>query len=388
MSRVLLLGASVRAMAMSAHRAGWQAWAIDLFGDRDLSRLGSTQRCAAELYPSGLVAQATKLPMMPWLYTGALENAPDVLDQIGQVRPLWGNEAARVRSLRDPWFLAESLRRANLPALDVYRGAHELPSGRFLRKPRASAAGIGIMPAHSNCGGTSQADYYQRQVTGRPGSSIFIANGSRAYYYGSTWLLTGSAWLHTPRPFQYAGNIGPIRLPREAWTIVSRAAQVLTQQGHLRGLFGLDWVMANGCAWITEINPRYPASVEVLELSQGIPYLAAHAQGCRGEPLAEVEVPESMGVIGKAILYAQRPLVFPKQGPWEWPLATAFSTWEIPPYADIPHPGQAIAAGAPIFTLLERAAEPIACEQQLKRRVREVQAWLEGDSANAANTVE
>ena len=45
----------------------------------------------------------------------------------------------------------------------------------------------------------------------------------------------------------------------------------------LRGLFGVDFVLSEGVPWPVEINPRYTASVEVLE------YADPHAPyGLRG----------------------------------------------------------------------------------------------------------
>src|SRR5213592_4147754 len=102
---VLLLGASVRAAAFSAQRAGLRPWAIDLFADRDLAAVCPARAVPPGRYPAGLVELAREMPPGPWLFTGALENRPGLIERITRDRPLWGNDAACLRRARDPFAL-------------------------------------------------------------------------------------------------------------------------------------------------------------------------------------------------------------------------------------------------------------------------------------------
>ena len=55
---------------------------------------------------------------------------------------------------------------------------------------------------------------------------------------------------------------------------LARLGQVLAAGCGIRGLFGVDCVEENSVFWPVEINPRYTASVEVLEYASGLPALA------------------------------------------------------------------------------------------------------------------
>src|SRR5207249_9264748 len=79
-----------------------------------------------------------------------------------------------------------------------------------------------------------------------------------------TRQLVGEPWLHAA-PFHYCGSIGPLPLSESLWRKFWRIGTVLAKAFRLRGLFGVDCVLRDGIPWPVEVNPRYPASVEVLE---------------------------------------------------------------------------------------------------------------------------
>lgn len=76
---VILLGASTRAAAVSARRAGWTPWCADLFADADLQRIAAFRKVALETYPRGLLDALADAPPGPVVYTGALENWPNLI---------------------------------------------------------------------------------------------------------------------------------------------------------------------------------------------------------------------------------------------------------------------------------------------------------------------
>ncbi len=85
---ILLLGASVRSLAWSARRAGFDPIGLDLFGDRDLTAVGASTRIAPEDYPHGFEALSATFPgEVPCVYSGAMENHPDLLDAAGPPTP-------------------------------------------------------------------------------------------------------------------------------------------------------------------------------------------------------------------------------------------------------------------------------------------------------------
>ena len=72
-SRLSVVGASARAAAGSAQRAGWAVRTSDLFGDDDLRALAEYEPLDGS-YPMAFEDFVGRGPEIPWLYTGALEN--------------------------------------------------------------------------------------------------------------------------------------------------------------------------------------------------------------------------------------------------------------------------------------------------------------------------
>ncbi|HEY1381511.1 MAG TPA: ATP-grasp domain-containing protein [Gemmataceae bacterium] len=374
---LILIGASGRAAAFSAVRAGLRPWAIDLFADRDLAAVCPARAVPPGQYPAGLALMACEAPPGPWLYTGALENRPEIVERIARDRPLWGNAAAYLRRARDPFALAAALRAADAPCPDVRRLGNELPPGRWLLKPVASAGGIGIRLASARHSGRSRNPtrrlLLQRFVEGESRAGVFCADEGGCRLLGVTRQFVGECWLHAP-PFRYAGSIGPLPLTPTEQAAWDRLGAAVTAFAGLRGLFGVDAVVRDGVPWPVEVNPRYTASVEVLEYATGLRALALHRRAF--DPSAPiVQVGPRAGLVGKAVWYAPRPLTVPADGPWEAVLRQP--PLDAPPaFADIPPAGQRVAAGRPVLTAFAAGDSAAECERRLRVIASELDAWL------------
>ena len=81
----------------------------------------------------------------------------------------------------------------------------------------------------------------------------------------------------------------------------------------LIGLFGVDLILRDDVPWPVEVNPRYTASVEVLELALGRSLLADHARACDAEPTGPVMAPVALRprFVGKLIVFAPTRCRFP-----------------------------------------------------------------------------
>ena len=110
---LVVVGASVRAIAGSAARAGFIVHAADLFGDLDLRELAATVETVRP-YPAGLPAAIAAFPPAPWIYTGALENHPELIAVMAAARPLAGCSPEAVARVRDTDNVAALVREAGL----------------------------------------------------------------------------------------------------------------------------------------------------------------------------------------------------------------------------------------------------------------------------------
>jgi predicted ATP-grasp superfamily ATP-dependent carboligase len=383
---LIIAGASARAAAASALRAGFTPWCTDLFADVDLLRACPVRRIALHDYPRGILAALRDAPPGPWMYTGALENRPDLVARVD--RPLWGNPADVLRRVRSPFRVAEALGRRGLPCPAVCSGPPTAPARCWLIKPRRGAGGAGIR-FHDPARALPARAYLHEWIDGVSCSAVFIGDGSgQVELFGTTRQLIGETWLHAP-PFHWCGNIGPLRLPAETQTTLERIGRALVEDFGLRGLFGVDFVLRDGVPWPVEVNPRYPASVEVLERATEKSALLASYRACPGgaRPVADetinpapADLSRSAGpsppvrpgrdvLWGKAVVFAPRSLVFPAGGPWESALAMPLHDPEVL-FADIPAPGTRVEAGQPVCTVFASGTTIAECAEGLRRRAQ------------------
>ncbi len=347
--RVLILGATARAAAASARRAGLTPFAIDLFADRDTVELcESARRVPLADYPRGLFDAARRLPPMPWLYTGGLENYPsEILHLATRQELLWGPSVLGGRDMAlasvAGWLRPFGIETAAL---------EDRPAGNgvWVRKSFWTAGGRGVRVAVPG-DGREPGVRYQRFVPGRPMSVLFAGSTRMATHH----QLIGEPWLHAPG-FTYCGNLTASPVGR-----FGEADQSPLWNGPRLGLWGIDFIDHDGSPVVIEVNPRYTASVEVHELATGVSLLR------RTEP-----PPPATKVVGKAVYYAARPLTIPDSGSWDESLRHCTDVWRRPDFADIPRPDDVIEPGQPVVTLLADGPTETAVLATLKARAADL----------------
>jgi uncharacterized protein len=363
--RVGVVGASARAAVHSLARAGCSAWAVDLFGDRDLA--APFALCPFDRYPRALAALASEFPSGPVLYTGGLENHPRVVAELAAGRELWGNPPDVLRRVRDPHVLSAILSGKGFAHPRVLPRGEPCPAmGRWLVKAERSSGGIGVRAATPGERPAAR-EYLQEFVDGPAMSAVFRAEPPRVELFGITEQLIGTSWLHA-RGFKYAGNIGPAAVSANVESQLALLGWRLVAALALRGVFGVDFILHDDAPWVVEVNPRYPASVEVLEHATG--------RAVFGQPVRGL----IHGSVGKAIYYAPHRVDFPAAGPWDTDLEGEFDPWRLPAFADIPHPGAVIEIGWPVLTILVSGSSPDEVRERLQSRAAKLDQLLAGSS--------
>ena len=377
-AHLLIVGASARAAAFSALRAGFSPCCMDLFADEDLRRRCEVTRLTAD-YPAGFRSFIDSDRPGAWMYTGGLENWPRLVGDMARWRPLWGNGIKSLLFSRDPIYLVEWLQMADMPmpALVPFyeRSAWK---GRLLIKPRKGTGGSGIRFWTEESGPLDKSTAYcQEFIEGEPISLLFLGGGEQSRLLGLTRQLVGSPWLHAG-PFRYCGSIGPLDPGIVARPALEELGERLALVCGLEGLFGVDGILRDGMFWLLEVNPRYTASIEVLEYATRWPTLTWHAQVFQHGQLPSLP-PPAVPVdhhVGKAILFARDDLVVPSDGPWMTELRSPTPVWEMPAFADIPAAGERIPAGRPVLTFFAAASSASACEEALRDIAADLDRWL------------
>jgi predicted ATP-grasp superfamily ATP-dependent carboligase len=378
--KVAIVGASARAAAFSALRAGYHVVAADLFADADLARVANATRIAA--YPDGFADWLAATECDAWMYTGALENSPNLVDRMAMIRPLLGSQGTGLRNVRDPLTLQEAIARAGVPFPESRASADGLErDGSWLCKTYGGASGSGVWRLDSDAAlhrAEREHAIFQRVVPGEPAAAIFVVSKDGAKLWGVTRQFVG---LFGAGPWQYVGSLGPIDVGPLVKSQLAALGELLAKRFELRGIVGADLILGDEGASVIEVNPRYTASVEILERASGLPILAAHVAACGPDDgvlaTARHASTPAPRFHAKTIVFAPRTAtILPTF--FEWAMERAATSSDPPWLADIPHPGEVIQAGRPILTVFAAGDTEVACERQLRERIAEVESLSYG----------
>ena len=153
-------------------------------------------------------------------------------------------------------------------------------------------------------------------------------------------------------------------------------SRAIAEEFDIVGVNGVDFVSRGGRAFALEVNPRWSASMELVELAYGLSVFGAHAGACAHGALPAFDLEEARrktpGTVGKAVVFARRDVVVGDTSSW---LPTV-PLPELPPLRDVPRAGERIAAGSPVCTVFARANDVAECHAALVERARQVYAAL------------
>jgi uncharacterized protein len=391
MTHVLIAGVSTRAAAESAARAGFAVTAIDAFGDLDQhpSVRGLSLAHDFTARAAALAAQAVECDAV--VYLSSFENHPKAITTLAEGRALWGNSPETVRRIRDPLVLAEALRRRGFTAPQVllkpdttYVDESYVVSGfsrtvnQWLVKPLASGGGQRIHP-WDRATSLPRGCYLQEFIDGPPGSIVFVAAGGRAVPIGLSRQLVGEPAFGA-EGFQYCGNIltttpgdnAPELSGDKALVEAAAAlAQAVVDEFGLVGVNGIDFIERGRDPWPIEVNPRWCASMELVERAYGLSVFEAHATACASGRLPHFDLGRARrtsSAVGKAVIYARRDVTIGDTRTW---------LTKQERIRDIPRPGQCISTGRPVCTILADAPDSPACHEALLESAGRVYAQLE-----------
>jgi predicted ATP-grasp superfamily ATP-dependent carboligase len=346
---ITIIGASARGAAQSARRAGFAPYASDLFADVDLCETCPVTRVAQ--YPSQLECILRASQSGGWFYTGALENFPDLLKRWSAIRPLLGNGGSVVSRVRDPLQVAHCLRRAGLRFAEVTLSDRQLPrDGSWIRKPLRSAGGMHVERLEAaSPAAIMKPCYFQRYIDGTPCSAVYVAARGKAVLLGVTRQLL------THGSYRYRGSLGPMAISSRESDELTNIGNVIAVEFGLAGLFGVDAVMNEWGVWPVEVNPRYTASIEILERALGVPSIGYHVTACRSGALPKPFALTATRIAGKVICFAKRDLT-----------VNLDLRAVLDDVADVPAVGTSIREGLPVASILRSGCDEADVERKLQ----------------------
>lgn len=368
--QVLVVGQSVRPIALSAVRAGHAVFAADCYSDLDL--VESVSRSVhLDWDPGGPEA-------LPRKARAVIEAAIDAgsIDCLVLGPGAEGMKVDGVRVLNNPpEKFAEASDKLRLARWLEEEGFAAVPTWRVGDAPTADLP-LMVKPRRGAGGGENRLVYAEEElallegdlivqefVRGTPASVSVIADGERAVAISANEQLIGTRWLGGAG-YRYCGNITPLALPPYASAEMMRTAEEIASRLQLVGSNGVDFILAASGPLVLEVNPRFQGSLDAVEISTGLNLFQAHLLSFDGL-LPKRPQPRRSG--GRGVLYAEDGLKIDGD-------LRAVNRW----IADVPSPGSSLKRGDPVTSILSSAADRDGALALLRRRSSSIRRALRG----------
>lgn len=355
-------------MVESAVRAGFEVASVDAYADLDqptAARCVSLPRDEGRAWHPARAARAMASERVDAVvYASNVDNHPRAVAALSKGRALWGNAPATLRRARAPLTVRDAFRAAGIKAPDALAhpgGPSGCAGGSWILKPVRSGGGQRVRMW--NGGRVPRTHYAQAFVEGWPGSVVFMAAGGRAVPIGVTRQIVGDPAFGVTG-FRYCGSLLCVPRAEDAWWVAQahRLADVAAGAFTLVGAGGVDFIAGPDVVHPIEVNPRWTASLELVERASGISVFGLHADACRHGvlPAAGGLAPMAPVVHGKAIVFARHDVTAGDTSPW----------LHDGNRRDVPHPGTRIGAGQPVCTVFATGADADGCHAALARRAQ------------------
>ena len=366
--KTLITGVSTRAFAESAVKSGCNVFSIDYFGDSDQKQIIENYSLLRDFnLPSraeNLIQACKRFDFDSVVYISNFENFPELLEKLSGKIKILGNSPDTLRKVRDWRILRKFMSGSDIPYPETLLPGEENQAcdrTGWILKPTNSGGGSRIKAWE----GQSLADnqILQKQIKGIHASASFIANGRKCILIGLTAQLIGLKELGA-NGFTWCGNILPLPLERNNYLHlageIENYASLLADNFKLTGAWGIDFIITGNNAegfhpLILEINPRYTASMEIIEAAYGLNIFSLHLMALEGRlPDFSLARQENNRFYGKGVIFARSKL---KIGDT--------TAWKNRGIKDIPFFHDEIKKGYPICTILSEGRSYRECESNL-----------------------
>jgi predicted ATP-grasp superfamily ATP-dependent carboligase len=362
---ILVVATSARALACSAKLAGFAPLSVDVFRDEDTQEMclaavqlegGLCDGLTPDKVTRAVETLISKYGPIGLVYGSGFEHQHETIAGIAQLIRIFGNKAETLKRAKDPLALSQLCAAIGVSHPPIAFAAPDEPE-HWIVKRRGGAGGAHIAAAMSHRLPLPDC-YFQRRVTGKSVSALFVANGKKARIIGLSVQWTAP----TPAsPYRYGGAAGPIDVGVAQADEIKRSVAVITSEMGLVGLNSADFLGSGDAVWLIEINPRPGATLDVFEPSEGALF-AHHLAACEG---ALMPVPMGLGFNAAEVVYAPCDIIL--RADWNWPDWTA----------DRPSPGVRISAGDPVCTVLASGPSVDLARIRANERARTIIASVE-----------
>ena len=367
-----VVGFSARAAAQSAKRQGFEVVAVDLCADRDLlADCRAHYRLDDPNWPEVLNSD---YPDASLLLTGGMEHRSKWVDRCHMDSDRAGATGAQLRSMRtlanwEEWAASSELGWPRTVSAEnlISFSMESMRSSKWLVKNLESGGGMATID-FEGYGLPQNLDsiYLQQRMPGETIGVTFLSSQFSSTFIGATssWPPESNA---TDKRYVYRGSYGPIPLSKSNIDKLQRFAAITGRESGLLGVWQADFLLHEGELTLLEINPRWSASMDLLDIVLDMRLVEKHDTSVRGmmtssamdqlasrTSKAALSSPEHM--LGKLIVYADQPCIIGNRQSefwwskkWNMDLSCELDRCR---FADIPTSGSSIPAGGPILTVM------------------------------------
>ncbi|MDO9046189.1 MAG: ATP-grasp domain-containing protein [Methylobacter sp.] len=290
---MLIVAGSGRMLAQAAKNAGLRPLVIDLFADLD------TQGYAEDFRQVKSLAEQDLAPAVDYfveryavtrvIYGSGFECYSESLYYLSSRLIMLGNHPDTfARQLDKPAFFS-TLDELNISYPEVVFSAPEYVD-EWLLKPMQGQGGIGIKRYQAD-DAVMASVYWQKFQAGTPHSVLFLADGKQVQVIGfnSQWSVS----LSETQEFVFSGVSNSADLSDAHKAVITNWLKQMVPVFALKGLNSLDFIHADDCSYVLEINPRPSASMQLYDED----LLVRHIRSCvEGTLLAQRGKAQSVSV--------------------------------------------------------------------------------------------
>ena len=281
---VLIAAISGRALAQAARASGYRPLVADFFADEDTrAAAAACERLpgdfAGGFHADTLVAALDRLAVrhrpIALVCGSGFEQQSDLHAMLDKRFGLAGNKADTVLRTKRVEEFAVLCRTLDIPHPECRRLRPKNQTG-WLSKLEGAAGGWHVVPAAE--APDDPRRYFQRRVTGRPVSAMFLADGKHAEILGFSRQWSAPIPGHL---YRYGGAVRPAHITRQAEQAMRTAVEKLVASLGLVGLNSADFLVAAHRINLLEINARPGATLDIYRDHEGRLF-EAHLQACEG----------------------------------------------------------------------------------------------------------
>ena len=374
MQDYLIVARCGRSLAESAKRAGFRTHVLDCFADEDTHQFADTVKQLQYLEEGFADKELTQsirdvlsdYPDTEIVIGSGFEAAPQLIDQLGLLAPLYSNTSETIKTLKQPDAFFKLLDSYSIKYPKVTLNYPDKPE-HYLIKKVASMGGEHIQWCHDGFKINTSNAYFQEYIDGTVSSTVFLADGQGSKIVGFNKQVQSKQF--ETMPFLFGGACTVQDVTRQHYAEIKRIINCIVEASGLKGLCGLDYILTKqGEIYVLEVNPRPPSTFELHETDSTL--FKAHISCFEGD-MEDVVLERYPAYRAYVILYAEHDIQIPID--FEWPV------W----VKDRPAAGTRIKKSHPVCTIHveEDSLSNISKAIQSRRHQLEVRLGILKDAA-------